>query len=76
MNTAAEAKGLDRMRIKANGPNWRGNGGFGLDASKRKFSRDGKLGGARMGQVMGHGHSEPDYLMFDGRYVRLLLLWV
>ena len=23
-------------------------------ASKRKFSRDGKLGGARMGQAMGH----------------------
>ena len=43
MNTAAEAKGLDKKRIRVNGPNWWGNGGFdGLDASKRKFSRDGE----------------------------------
>lgn len=49
MNTAAEIEGLDKMRIKANDPNWRGEREFGLDASKRKFSRDGKLGEARMG---------------------------
>ncbi|KAJ5705221.1 hypothetical protein N7455_005319 [Penicillium solitum] len=42
-------EGLDKMRIKANDPNWRGEREFGLDASKRKFSRDGKLGEARMG---------------------------
>ncbi|KAJ5427159.1 hypothetical protein N7465_002229 [Penicillium sp. CMV-2018d] len=36
------------MRIKANS-NWRGEREFGLDVSKRKFSRDGKLGEARMG---------------------------
>jgi hypothetical protein len=48
--SCGKSEGLDRMRIKANGPNWWGNGGFdGLDASKRKFSRDGRLGDIRMG---------------------------
>lgn len=28
MNTAAEIEGLDKMRIKANDPNWRGGTGI------------------------------------------------
>jgi hypothetical protein len=43
---------LDKKRI-AKELNWRGERGFdGLEASKRKFSRDEKLGD-RMGQMMG-----------------------